>query len=150
MYVTECNSKADIAFLVDSSSSVNRENFQKVLSFIADLLEDADIDRKREIRVGLITYSSDVTINFNLGQHKRKRDLINETVNAPYTEGSTNTADAILAMRTEVFNTKNGDRKRIPNVAVVVTDGISNLNSDRTVTEAIRAQAAGIHIFAIG
>ena len=49
-----------------------------------------------------------------------------------------------------MFNEANGDRPGVPNVAIVITDGISNLNSERTIPEALRAQARGIHIFVIG
>jgi collagen type VI alpha len=42
------------------------------------------------------------------------------------------------------------DRPDAPNIAVVVTDGISNINSRRTITEAINARAKNIHIYSIG
>ena len=49
-----------------------------------------------------------------------------------------------------MFNVANGDRIGVPNVAVLITDGVSNLNSERTIPEAIRAHARDIHVFAIG
>ena len=70
--------------------------------------------------------------------------------NIPYIPGSTNTADALLVMREDIFNVATGDRDDIPNVAIVITDGISNLNSHRTLPEAHKSWDQGIHIFTIG
>ena len=139
----------DLVFLLDASSSVGAEDFQNVLTFVKHLLQDADID-DGQARVGLLSFSTDINIHFQLGEFRKKRDILKAVDKTPYNPGSTNTADAILAMRTEMFTKQNGDRKRVPNMAVVITDGLSNFNSDRTVTEAIKAHAEGIHVFAIG
>ena len=53
-------------------------------------------------------------------------------------------------MRSQMFNPANGDRPDVPNVAIVLTDGVSNLNSERTIPEAVKARAANIHMFIIG
>ena len=68
----------------------------------------------------------------------------------PYIYGSTNTADAIEMMRTVMFTPRNGDRSGVPNVGVIITDGISNINSQRTIPEAEYARDEKIHIYAIG
>ena len=49
-----------------------------------------------------------------------------------------------------MYTAANGDRPGVPNVAIVITDGVSNINSRRTIPEAEQARAAGIHIYAIG
>ena len=139
----------DLVFLLDASSSVGGEDFQNVLTFVAHLLKEAEIDNG-QVRVGLMSYSTDVHIHFHLGAFKKEADIKREIEETPYKPGSTNTADALLAMRSEMFTKQNGDRKKVPNVAVVITDGISNFNSDRTAAEAIKAHVEGIHIFAIG
>ena len=63
--------------------------------------------------------------------------------------GDTNTASALRYMRTEMFTEKNGARSDIPHIAIVITDGKSN-NPQITRMEAAKAQAEGIHMFAIG
>jgi collagen type VI alpha len=68
----------------------------------------------------------------------------------PYRHGSTNTADALKTMRTQMFTQANGDRPDVDNICIVVTDGVSNINSRRTIPEAEQARADGIHIYAIG
>ncbi|XP_059165060.1 uncharacterized protein LOC131947776 [Physella acuta] len=53
-------------------------------------------------------------------------------------------------MRTTMFSPEHGDRPNVPNIAVVITDGQSNRNSERTIPEADAAKAQGIQIYAIG
>lgn len=45
---------------------------------------------------------------------------------------------------------RNGDRDDAPNIAMVITDGVSNINSRRTVPEAEESRDIGIHVYAIG
>lgn len=72
---------------------------------------------------------------------------INEAVDKiPYTYGSTNTADSLKSMREELFNPTRGDRPDAPNIAIILTDGVSNINSRRTIPE---AEAARNQVFLI-
>lgn len=48
-----------------------------------------------------------------------------------------------------MFTEKNGARPGIPHIAIIITDGKSN-NPQITQMEAAKAQAQGIHLFAIG
>ena len=43
-------------------------------------------------------------------------------------------------MREEIFNPLRGDRPDAPNVAIILTDGVSNINSRRTIPEAETAR----------
>ncbi len=147
--IVDCNAKADIVFILDSSSSVGPQNFRKVLDFVTGILHSADIDGG-SVRAGVMTFSTDVFINFFLSAYRTKRETFRAIRNIPYIYGSTNTADGLHTLRTELFNPANGDRVGVPNVAIVITDGISNLNSERTIPEALQTHAAGIHIFVIG
>ena len=49
-----------------------------------------------------------------------------------------------------MYTPQNGDRPGVDNICIVVTDGVSNINSRRTIPEAEQARAEGIHIYAIG
>ena len=55
---TDCRAKADMAIILDSSSSVGVANFRKVLNFVVGLLQDANIDNGR-VRVALMTFRLD-------------------------------------------------------------------------------------------
>uniref|UniRef100_A0A2C9JVB5 VWFA domain-containing protein n=1 Tax=Biomphalaria glabrata TaxID=6526 RepID=A0A2C9JVB5_BIOGL len=141
--------KLDLVFVLDASTSVTEPNFELMKDFVKDFLLDADIDGGN-VRVGVVIYSDADYVQFQLNTYAKKADVYNAIDDIPYRYGSTNTADALKTMRSVMFTAGNGDRSDVNNVAVVVTDGVSNINSRRTVPEAEQARAEGIHIYAIG
>ena len=146
----ECNDAlVDMVFVVDASTSVTEYNFLVMKDFIKDFLFNANID-DGNVRVGIIIYSTEDYLQFHLNEHKDKLALFTAIDDIPYRYGSTNTADALNTMRTQMYTEANGDRPGVPNVAIVITDGVSNINSRRTIPEAEQARAEGIHIYAIG
>ena len=147
--VTDCGAKVDMVFVLDASTSVTEFNFQVVKDFLIDFLSEASID-DGSVRVGIITFSDDDYLQFHLNAHGDRASLNRAIDSMPYRQGSTNTADALLTMRSEMFTAANGDRAGVPNVAIVITDGVSNINSRRTIPEAEQARAEGIHIYSIG
>ena len=50
---------------------------------------------------------------------------------------------------TNMFNTAS-DRPNAPNIAIVITDGASNIDKDKTIPYAKEAHRRGIRMFAIG
>lgn len=84
----------------------------------------------------MLIYSTEVEIQFYLNQFKTKADVFNAIDEIPYIYGSTNTADALQTMHNVMFTDRNGDRVGVPNTGIVITDGVSNINARRTITEA--------------
>ena len=150
LFLSECNDAlVDMVFVLDASTSVTEFNFLVMKDFIKDFLFRANID-DGNVRVGIIIYSTEDHLQFNLNAFQNKLDLFKAIDAIPYRYGSTNTADALKTMRTVMFTAANGDRPGVPNVAIVITDGVSNINARRTIPEAEEARAEGIHIYAIG
>ena len=139
----------DIIIILDSSTSVGDDNYNKMKSFCKDFLKNADLD-SGNVRVGIVSYSTGVHIEFNLNTYSTSKDIIAAIDAIPYRYGSTNTADGLKTMRTQMYTAANGDRKDVPNVVIILTDGVSNINSRRTIPEAEQARAEGIHIYAVG
>lgn len=128
----------DIVFVLDSSTSVGPTNFRKVLSFVKLTVNEANTD-SNGVRVGLMTYSTTSKIIFHLNEF-REKTLLRQIDNVPYNYGNTNTADAIKTMRREMFNKRNGEREGIKNIAVIITDGVSNMNNQLVSVEARKAR----------
>lgn len=150
MLFIECGSaQVDLVIILDSSTSVSEPNYKKMLNFTAELVLGADLE-SGNIRVGVVTYSTDVTVRFQLNQFGTRQQVVDAILNIPYTYGSTNTAGAIDVMDREMFTVINGDRPDVPNIGIIITDGVSNVNSRSTVPNAVAARARGIHIYAIG
>lgn len=143
------NAKLDLVFVLDSSTSVTEPNFKLVLDFLKDFLDYADVDNGN-VRVGVVLYSTKVQVEFHMNAYSTKSELMTAIDNIPYVYGSTNTAGGLRAMREEMFTAQTGDRSDVPNVAIVLTDGVSNINARQTIPEAEEARKAGIKIYAIG
>ena len=109
--------------MIDSSSSVSEPNFRKILEFMVGMLRDADIDNGK-IRVGVLSYNTDVTTHFFLNEHTTKSGVFQAIRAIRYSQGSTNTADALKSLREEMFNPTNGARRGVTHVAFVITDGV--------------------------
>ena len=141
--------RSDLVFILDASTSVTDPNFLLMKDFVKEFLLDANID-DGNVRVGLVLYSTDVHLEFNLNTYSTKMDVFTAIDGIPYRYGSTNTADALETMHSKMFTRRNGDRPNVENICVILTDGVSNINSRRTIPEAEAARAKGIHIYAIG
>jgi len=66
---------------------------------------------------------------------------------------STNTADGLIRLRRDVFVPEAGARSAdvaIPRVAVVITDGRSNVNQSLTIPSAMALREEGIIVYAVG
>ncbi|XP_033728446.1 collagen alpha-1(XII) chain-like [Pecten maximus] len=148
--IKECSDgRGDLLFILDSSTSVGDENFRKMLDFMKDIVRAAPID-SGHYQVAVIVFNSDVKVTLLLDAIDNQRDLLTYIDNIPYSYGNTNTASALQAMRDTIFIPSNGDRPDAPNVAVVMTDGESNINSGRTIPEANAAKREGVEIYGIG
>jgi len=116
----------DIIFVVDESGSVTSDNFNLVKTFLSKLVESLDID-SGNTRVGLVTYSDVVSREgFNLNDHSSVTSVKSAIMNLDYSGGTTNTAAALAHVRTTMLTSPKGDRPNVPNVIVVLTDGLSD------------------------
>ncbi|WAQ98614.1 CO6A4-like protein, partial [Mya arenaria] len=105
---------ADVVFVVDTSGSVGGENFLKVKNFIKETINVFDIG-SQYTRIGVITFSTAPTLQFNLTSYSTKADILAAVDRIPYTQGSTDTAAAMEMLRQEGFT---NERTNDPNIAI--------------------------------
>ncbi|XP_071387197.1 collagen alpha-6(VI) chain-like [Centroberyx affinis] len=139
---------ADIVFLVDGSSSIGITNFQEVRQFLRNFIGGLDIGADK-VRVGLAQYSDEPHQEFLLKDHMDKQSLLAEVDNLPYRTGNTATGKAMTFLRERYFTAEAGSRadQRVPQVAVVITDGDS---ADDVVVPAQLLRRHGVIVFGIG
>ncbi|XP_053121349.1 collagen alpha-6(VI) chain-like isoform X2 [Hemicordylus capensis] len=139
---------ADVVFLVDSSTSIGTENFQKVKNFLNTLISSLDVG-SNQIRIGLAQYSSATFTEFLLNQYSLKNDILEQIQNLPYRGGSTYTGAALDFIREGYFTESAGSRaqEHIPQVAILLTDGESN---DEVKGPASKLKARGISLYVVG
>lgn len=66
--------QADIAFLLDTSSSVYEPDFDKMKLFLADFIDLFNISDSRQ-RIASLTFSDDVRVNFHLNDFNTNQDV---------------------------------------------------------------------------
>ena len=167
-FAEEC-SILDICVIVDSSGSIrdnnpddgSYDNWQLVLQFIQDLVADGRVvispDRTR---VGVVVFSDMGEMRIGLGEHTNQFDLIQAISNLRYVGGNTNTAAGFDTARTMCFqqnalDSNRGDRPRVDNIAIIITDGIPTKPdnvADQRANEAAKnlENQANAKIFAVG
>ena len=148
-----------MAFVFDSSGSVGETNFEREKQFAVDVTKTFTIGPS-DTRIATIAFSGFAEISFFFDTHQNKSAVINALeeveyfdVRVPPNFVSTYTADALTRLRNEVFTVQGGARERrfgIPRVAVVITDGRSNINQSLTIPSAQALHDDNVVVFAVG
>uniref|UniRef100_A0A8C9N225 VWFA domain-containing protein n=1 Tax=Serinus canaria TaxID=9135 RepID=A0A8C9N225_SERCA len=139
----------DLVFLLDTSSSVGKEDFEKVRQWVSNLVETFEIGPDKT-RVGVVRYSDRPSTEFDLGKHKTREEIKEAARQIQYYGGNTNTGDALRYITTYSFSKEAGGRlsdRTVKKVAILLTDGRSQ---DFVLDPATAAHQAGIRIFAVG
>ncbi|KAJ8290963.1 hypothetical protein GJAV_G00019710 [Gymnothorax javanicus] len=139
----------DFVFVIDSSRSVRPHDFQKVKTFMANILRFLDVGPDAT-RVGLVQYGSVVQKEFSLKTFTRRTELEQAVQEMVHLATGTMTGLALEYTMNVAFSEAEGARplhQHIPRVAMVITDGRPQ---DKVAEVAAQARKAGIQIFAIG
>ncbi|XP_053733766.1 collagen, type XXVIII, alpha 2a [Synchiropus splendidus] len=137
----------ELVFVIDSSESVGPENFEIVKDFVTRLVERTTVGRNAT-RIGMVLYSLDVHLEFNLARYMSKEDVKQAIRKMPYMGEGTYTGTAIRKATQEAFfSARPGVRK----VAIVITDGQTDKREPVKLDIAVReAHAANIEMYALG
>lgn len=139
----------DLVFLLDTSSSVGKEDFEKVRQWVANLVDTFEVGPDHT-RVGVVRYSDRPTTAFELGHFSSREEVKAAARRITYHGGNTNTGDALRYITSRSFSAQAGGRpgnRAFKQVAILLTDGRSQ---DLVLDAAAAAHAAGIRIFAVG
>ncbi|KAG7272356.1 hypothetical protein CRUP_011604 [Coryphaenoides rupestris] len=137
----------ELVFVIDSSESVGPENFQIIKDFVTRLVDRLTVGRNAT-RIGLVLYSLDVRLEFNLARYINKQDVKQAIWAMNYMGEGTYTGTAIRKATQEAFfSARDGVRK----VAIVITDGQMDKREPVKLDVAVReAHAANIEMYALG
>ena len=136
-------------FLLDTSSSVGKEDFEKVQQWVANLVDTFEVGPEHT-RVGVVHYSEQPTTAFELGHFDSGEPVKAAAQSVAYQGGHTNTGDALRYISRHSFSPLAGGRpgnRAFKQVAILLTDGRSQ---DLVLEAAAAAHRAGIRIFAVG
>ena len=154
---TPCETKVDLCFIIDSSGSIRDsnppgvDNWQLQLNFLATLVDAFQIGQDHT-RVGAVSFSDIVLLEFKLSDYDDAASAKDAILNIDYIGQTTNTAGGFRVTREQCFNLANGDRPDVQNMAVIITDGqpfpLDTVPVARE--EARRLQGAGVTMISIG
>ncbi|XP_046886932.1 collagen alpha-1(XXVIII) chain-like [Hypomesus transpacificus] len=137
----------ELVFVIDSSESVGPENFEIIKDFVTALVDRVTVGRNAT-RIGLVLYSLEVKLEFNLARHINKQDVKQAIRNIPYMGEGTYTGTAIRKATQEAFFSS---RTGVSKVAIVITDGQTDKREPVKLDIAVReAHAANIEMYALG
>lgn len=137
----------ELVFVIDSSESVGPENFEIIKDFVNALVDRVTVGRNAT-RIGLVLYSLEVKLVFNLARYVTRQDVKQAIRIIPYMGEGTYTGTAIRKATQEAFYSS---RLGVSKVAIVITDGQTDKREPVKLDIAVReAHAANIEMFALG
>ncbi|XP_015244185.1 PREDICTED: collagen alpha-1(XXVIII) chain-like [Cyprinodon variegatus] len=137
----------ELVFVIDSSESVGPENFEIIKDFVIRLVDRTTVGRNAT-RIGLVLYSLDVNLEFNLARFLTKEDVKEAIRKMTYMGEGTYTGTAIRKATQEAFFSS---RFGVQKVAIVITDGQTDSREPVKLDIAVReAHAANIEMYALG
>ncbi|CAH1789268.1 unnamed protein product [Owenia fusiformis] len=142
----DCPRNIDLAFLIDESGSIGLDNFRKVMDFVMAIAKNVATGS----RIGVVTFSDNAAEEFNMVKHGDKQQILDGIEAIKYSGGATHTAAGLQMLRESTFQTNNGNRNGVPDVAIVITDGISTVNEVNTGTQASLLKSIGVEVWSIG
>lgn len=120
----------DVGIDIDSSSSVRRNNFEKVKAFLIQLVDKMHISH-RMTHVAVIHYNHRAYLDWDFKSDRAKNAvaLKKAILNLKYQPGGTRTDIAMDKSMEEMFKVDHGQRPDVPHVLFVLTDGKTSSRS---------------------
>ncbi|XP_039252424.2 E-selectin-like [Styela clava] len=126
----------DLVILLDSSSSIGKRNWKKMISFV-DTVVDLFAVQNDSVNFGIIRYNAEIDVKTKIDLNKspknatRLKELI---AKIPYNGKGTRTGEAMTYVQENMFSYGRGDRPNARNVLLDITDG----KSQDDITEPLR------------
>ena len=148
-----CDKAIDIAFILDSSGSIMKDEFSEARNFVKAIMETLTVSRESS-HVGVMIYSNEARIMARFNEIQSNKELEDELDNLPHLRGKTRIDLALRLANAQLFTGSGGMRRStsVAKVAMVITDGRQSPAAD-----AIRLDEAvapllvkGVKVLAIG
>ena len=148
---TGCSIKSDVVFVIDSSISITRRNYERSKDFVYDFVNKTEVNNS----IGLILVGDEAVVQHPLEvlTEDNRDDILTNIGMAPHLRGFTNTADGLCELTRQNWTKDEGVLK----LAIVLTDGASNDYSDECdgkgtaeMASFLRANVSYILVFSVG
>ena len=114
----ECSAVVDIAFVIDSSGSIGRKNWEKMKRFLKALVSKLDV-RRSATHIAAVAYSNNAVVVTRFNDIQSTIEVNRKLDGMRWQRGFTYTDKALLLADRDLFQTANGMRSRAPKVRTV-------------------------------
>lgn len=118
------------------------------MNFIKTIINNVNVSPTNYL-FGIVTYGNYGNLYVRLSDTQTVAQLFQRIDFIPWLDQWTNTSGGIYITRTQVFSGAE-DRQNAPNIGIVITDGVSNQDTPRTIPEAELARQNGMTLLGIG
>lgn len=115
----ECRNVVDIAFVIDSSGSIGRKNWERMRRFLKALVSKLDVDSSAT-HIAAIAYSTKPKVEMKFDGLQSTNQVNRLFDRMLWQRGVTYTDKALLLANKEVFQTSGGMRLHVPKVQVLL------------------------------
>ncbi|XP_078379291.1 matrilin-1-like isoform X2 [Oculina patagonica] len=143
-----CPFAMDLAFLLDSSGSIGKENYQDMKGFMNEVIEQFHVS-PTDTHVGVVSFSSSAKTEISFISPQNVDAIKSSVLKMIYRGGSTRMDLGLNKTHVELFSARGQMRANVPHVLLAITDGRSDYEL-RTKQQSQHLKDDGIIIFALG
>ncbi|CAH1798821.1 unnamed protein product [Owenia fusiformis] len=149
---TPCPKPRDVVIAIDTSCSMSQSDKEAIRTFLLELVRDLTLEDG--VHIAILTFNKGiqhVAYLFNSYDPDNLVQLIHN-MDLKEEECATHTFAALAAIENEYFSPIRGDRPDVANVAIVITDGVTNPIKKQALTfqNADSLRATGVELIVIG
>uniref|UniRef100_H0XV84 Collagen type VI alpha 5 chain n=1 Tax=Otolemur garnettii TaxID=30611 RepID=H0XV84_OTOGA len=137
--------KADIMFLVDSSGSIGHENFEKMKTFMKNLLTEIHVGADKT-QIGVVQFSDNPKEEFQLNKYFTQKE-ISDAIDGMSLIGRNTLTGHALTFIAQYFTHPKGARLGVKKFLILLTDGEAQ-DDVRDPAKGLRDK--GVTIFSVG
>lgn len=128
----DCQKVMDVGIVLDSSSSVRRDNYEHAKDFLIKLVDKLPVSH-RMTHLAVIHYNHRAYLDWNFkGDVAENAKLLKAAIeNMKYQPGGTRTDRALEEAKEEFLSLEKGARPNVPHVLLVITDGKTSKRSKK-------------------
>ena len=138
----------DVVFIIDSSTSIGRENYLKQKNFVKEVAKSFGLAPDQS-QAAMVLYSDSASVQARFGQYATTEEFAKAVDALPYETGQTRIDIALNLTATDIFPEA---RAGVPKLALLITDGRQTPANDakglREASEPLRK--AGVRVLAVG
>jgi len=143
-----CEHGVDMVFVIDSSRSMTKAEFELQVEFVMEFSNDFKIGRE-DTQVSVLQYSHKIKKLFCFNEYTDNIAVMRAIkLKHEWIPGSTKTSKAFKYIRKRIFNPKCGMREHSTKIIILLTDGMPNY-PDKAVKEANLLMDAGVTLVTI-